>query len=376
MSTRLENRAGILAAFGANSALTEELLAYDPDSLGDAPIPPDIRMPLDDEPFVSAWREYSEEASASGFRVLADRLVQLHFPIQEGIGQTEEYRAATRRGESVATMTSATGLVLRRPEACTVTIHPTWAGSIPVIETGCREDFVSLLRALTARNEPIPVPASQGASIVAGYNNWDRVRRFRERWMLENPDDTFSLGVLAGLFDEYQDRFILLSSGWYSGVTPEAVGLTPSEWQRLSMTIRREHECAHYWTRRVLSSMRNRVLDEIIADYCGIYGACGRFRADWLLAFLGIDNARDCREGGRSDDAFGLLVQVVNAAIENLERFDRRHADELAGKRGLLLILLTLSRMSLEDLACSDAQTLLANQFQFSRALAAHAARG
>src|SRR5207247_8954553 len=125
----------------------------------------------------SAWREYSEEASASGFRVLADRLVQLHFPIQEGIGQTEEYRAATRRGESVATMTSATGLVLRRPEACTVTIHPTWAGSIPVIETGCREDFVSLLRALTARNEPIPVPASQGASIVAGYNNWDRVRR-------------------------------------------------------------------------------------------------------------------------------------------------------------------------------------------------------
>src|SRR5947207_2441059 len=120
MTTRLENRAGILAAFGANSALTKELLAYDPDSLGDAPIPPDVRMPLDDEPFVSAWREYSEEASASGFRVLADRLVQLHFPIHEGISQTEEYRAATRRGESVAPMTSATGLALRRPDACTV----------------------------------------------------------------------------------------------------------------------------------------------------------------------------------------------------------------------------------------------------------------
>lgn len=386
MSTRLENRASILATFGASTAVTEELLAYDPESLGDAPIPPDIRMPLDDEPFVYAWREYCAEASASGLAALADRLVQLHFPIHEGISQSEEYRAATRRGEPPATMSSATGLVLLRPEACTVTIHSTWAGSIPVIETGCREDFVSLLRAFTARNEPIPVPASQGASIVAGYNNWDRVRRFRERWMLENPDDDFSLGVLADLHDEYQDRFILLSSGWYSGVRPEALGFTPSEWQRLSMTIRREHECAHYWTRRVLSSMRNRVLDEIIADYCGIYAACGRFRADWLLAFFGIDDSRECRDGGRlhnyrgtpplSDDAFGLLVRVVHAAIDNLARFDRRHADELTGRRGLLLILLTLSRMSLEDLACRDSQMLLANQLQCSRALAAHGARG
>jgi hypothetical protein len=363
---RLAERARVLASFGADPAAVDELLAYGADGLEQAVLPAGLRFPLDDEPFVAVWREYRDRAAAIGIAALEDPLVQLRFPVREGIAGSEEYRAATRRGAPTTGMTSATGLGLARPQDCAVTIRSTWAGSIPVIVAGEREDFERLVRALIGRNEPVAVPPSQGAVMVAGYNNWDRVRRFQKRWDDENPGQPFSLAVIAQRRDEYQDRFIVLSSGWYSDVPPRALGLDDDEWRRLSLVIRLEHECAHYWTRRVLSSMRNRMLDEIIADYCGIHAACGRLRADWLEAFLGAGSERG---GGRlrnyrgepplSDAAFAVLERLVAGAIENLEAFDRSHAEVLAGERGRLLILLTLSRLSLEEIAGGEAQALL-----------------
>jgi uncharacterized protein DUF7005 len=386
MTTQREVRASVLARFGADSAVTEELLSYDPDGLGGDRLSDELRFPLDDEPFVDVWREYNRIASTSGFQSLADRLVQLRFPIQEGISSTEDYRAATRRGAPTGDMPSATGLTVVRPESCTITIHPTWAGSIPIIQTGCREDFESLVRAFTARNEPVPVPASQGACVVTGYNNWDRVRRLEDRWTAEHPDRLFSLGEVAYLKDAYQDRFLLLSSGWYSGVTPDRIGVAAEEWQRLSLIIRREHECAHYWTRRTRSSMRNRVFDEVIADSCGILAACGRLRADWLLAFLGIEKNGTVSDGGRLHNYYGsppisiasraLLRQLVVVAAENLEALGFRHADALHGETGLLLILMTLSGLSLEQLAGPDAQILLTDELQRNRALLASVVTG
>lgn len=382
MRVALERRATILAHFGASPAVQEELLRYDPGDLAGARFPRAMRLPLPDEAFVPAWREYCGECAASGFRALARRLVQLRFPVREGISQTEDYRAATRRGAPVESMPSAVGIDLARADACTVTIHPTWAGSVPVIQAGCREDFVGLVRAFTARNEPVPVPSSQGACIVSGYNNWDRVGRFRDDWIRDNPAGTFSLDLVRDRHDAYQDRFILLSNAPYSGVSAEAVGLTPSDWLILSQSIRREHECAHYWTRRVLSSMGNRVFDEIVADYCGLFAACGRLRADWLLLFLGLDAASSGVPGRLrnyrgnpplSDEAFGLLQKVTVAAVEHLDAFDRRHAAELTGRRGLLLILLTLSRMTLEALASGNAGSQLVRHLRHSRAFAANA---
>ena len=381
MQTRRDFRADLLTAMGANSDVQAELLSYDEDGLGANPLPADIRFPLADEACLPVWREYRRSVSASNILALADRLVQLRFPIQRDISTSDEYRAATRRGVSPDSIGAATGLPLAQPDGCTVRIHQTWAGSIPIIQTACREDFVSLLQAFTARNEPVPVPASQGACIVAGYNNWDRVNRLRERWTLENPTTAFSFDHLADRKDEYQDRFILLSSGSYSGVAPERLGLTSAEWRRLSLTIRCEHECAHYWTRRVLSSMGNRVFDEVVADSCGIYAACGRYRADWQLAFLGIDEDGSTSGAGRfqnycgtlSNAARSILARLVVKAAANLEHFDRSHADEIDGERGLLLMLLTLSGMSLEHLASSEAQSLLTIGFKRSQALAARA---
>jgi len=82
----------------------------------------------------------------------------------------------------------------------------------------------------------------------------------------------------------YQDRFIILSSGPYSGVAAAEMGVPEDEWRRISLTIRLEHECAHYLTRQILGSMRNSLLDELIADFAGIVAATDRYRADWFLS--------------------------------------------------------------------------------------------
>jgi hypothetical protein len=202
-----------------------------------------------------------------------------------------------------------------------------------VIVAGARADFERLVQALTRRNEPEPIPASMGACIVGGYNNWDRVARLRaEHRGPTSWDDHFRREVVPRK-ELYQDRFILLSSGPYSATRAESLGLDAEAWGAASLTIRLEHECAHYFTRRVFGSMRNSLLDELIADYAGIVAAAGRYRADWFLRFMGLEHGQRYRDGGRLENyrgtpplsarAFVVLQSLVRAAAANIERFDR-----------------------------------------------------
>ncbi|MDX1384805.1 MAG: hypothetical protein R3190_14225, partial [Thermoanaerobaculia bacterium] len=175
----------------------------------------------------------------------------------------------------------------------------------------------------------------------------------------------------------YQDRFILLSSGPYSGVAAGALGLPEERWLELSRTIRLEHECAHYFTRRVLGSMRNTLHDELLADYAGLTAALGHFPADWFLRFLGLEDLPRVRPDGRlqsyrgepplSDAALAVLARLVRAAAHNLEKSDGACGDaddsparpshpawlERRGRR-----LLELARLTLEDLAAGCAPGL------------------
>ena len=120
-----------------------------------------------------------KRAHAEFFETLKTRLVQLYFPIQQEISRTEHYSNAVKRGMLNNSILQNTGLELRSPERLELRIHQTLAGKIPVLIAGEREDFVSLLQALSFHNEPEPVPTSQGAAMVAGYNNWGRI------WMLK-----------------------------------------------------------------------------------------------------------------------------------------------------------------------------------------------
>jgi hypothetical protein len=233
-----------------------------------------------------------------------------------------------------------------------------------------RTDFVALVRALTTRNEPGPVPGSMGACMVSGLNNWARIREHRRRWGAESGDRSETgwqeeFRRLVPRKELYQDRLLIVSDGPYSNVSACEMGLPEQEWRRTSTTIRLEHECTHYFTLRVFGSMRNNILDELIADYAGITAA-GRYRADWFLRFMGLEAFPAYREGGRlqnyrgepplSGGAFRVLQGLVKDAAENLGRLDSdpaylpgRETEDLAGT------LLALTGFRLEELAAPEA---------------------
>lgn len=377
MHTHEADRTAILRYFGATPLVAEELIAYDRSGFDRSPLDAVAGFPLPDEASVDEWARYADFLDRhADFRQLAPQLVELNFPIEDGISGREAYRAVTGRGAAPQNFEAATGLVLERPHGCRIENHQTWAGRIPLIHADARADFVALLRALANRNEPVAVPDSMGASIVSGYHNWARYHALRYRLRREGCDQAGIRAFMAAHKHLYQDRFVLLSSGDYSGVGSSLVGLPDAEWRQLSVRIRAEHECTHYWTRRVLSSMHNRVLDEVIADYCGIVAAAGCFRADWLLLFFGLEHHPEFRESGRlynyrgtpplSDAAFEILRAVVVAAAENLARFDRDCSPILRCGTGTLAAMVTLTAFTLEQLASNGAPRVLAAELRRS----------
>jgi len=364
-----EANSKILAAYGATPAEITELLAYTQNPFSSTNLAELQTLPLASEPHLATWeRYYSQAQNVGAFKALRLALVQLQFPIKKGISQTDNYRAATRKGYLTEGMAEATGLELEKTEDMQLIIHQTLAGKIPVIIAGCRADFISLVQPLTKRNEPEAIPESMGATIVAGFNNWERIRHYRQVWeakQLQLPTDTDWQAEFQRIKLQkhlYQDCFIILSRGNYSAISAEEIGIDKEEWLRLSLIIRLEHECCHYFTRRVFGSMRNNMLDELIADYQGIVAANGgRYHAKWFLRFIGLEAFPEYRQGGRlqnyrgqpplSDGAFKILQILVKDAAENLEKFNIQHQIELNNSENQQNLLANLMALNLLELA-------------------------
>jgi hypothetical protein len=366
-------RSQVLFEHGASLPVAKELLAYNAPAFK----PPEETKRLLAEPHLRTWEQYCAEAQGMGaFAALKKRLVQWQFPIERGISRTVVYRTAVQSGIFPDT---DTGIQLQQPEQLCLCIEPTLAGPIPVIVAPNRHDFVVLVQAMTRQNEPESVPETMGGCIVARYNNWDRIRTLRLEWEASRDyppaqhEWATEFRLYIKLFPAlYQDSFIILSQGDYSGIAAEAMGVPEPVWRRYSHQIRLTHECTHYATFRLFGSMRNNVLDELIADYWGIRRALGRYRADWFLRFMGDDGAK-WRDNGRiqtyrgdpslSDEAFRILQGLLRQAAHNLERVDREMADELATAVAQQQLLTTLTQFTLEELSSAEAVRLIRQQY-------------
>lgn len=361
MAAATDGREEALRAAGAAGDVLAELLRYD------TPILPEGRpapaAAYADEPHVGVWEIYAEEASRSGaVAALAARFPQMRFPVEAGVSATEAYRAATRRGEPPPA--DGAGPVFVRPAAITLALHETLAGRLPILVAEERADFETLVRVFAARGEPEPVPASMGACLVKGFNNWDRIGAYRRLWEEEHPGGSWANEGFPKLVPQralYEDRFMILSSGPYSGLPASEAGLGEDEWRRLSLAIRRDHECTHYFTLRAAGTMRTNLLDEVIADYVGLVATFGRFREDLALRFFGVERYPAYRTGARlenyrgsppvSDAALEVLKTLVHGAIGRLALLDASLPDEARSGQGLARVVLALLAFSLAEIA-------------------------
>jgi hypothetical protein len=357
---------------GATADEAAELVAYASSPIQSGPL--EVRSyPFPDTPSTAAWEGYVHESRGSGaLEVLRRVFTELRFPVQAGISQTETYRASVRRGLPVDG--DGCGLSFLQPDGLRIFLHPTPAGRVPVVQTEAREDFETLVQAVTYHNEPTAVPPSVGACMVAGYNNWDRVAGLRRLWQAEHPGDANGQGwsdafrELVPRKELYQDRFMLISSGPYSSTPAAALDLAEDAWRAASLTLRLEHECTHFFMREVFGAMRTSLLDELVADYMGLLAALGGFRADWFLLYMGLESYPAYRAGGRLENyrgkpplsagSFARLPGVVKRAAENLARLSSRFFGRDLALTEKAQLITAITRIGLEGLASEEVETL------------------
>ena len=321
-----------------------------------------------EEPHIAVWREYAQRAREVGvFAALAAVFPQLRFPIRDGISQEPAYAAATRRGKLEEAGAFAPGLLLERPESLILTFSDGVAGLLPLLIAATRADFESLVRAFTERNEPRDVPASMGACFVKGLNNWDRVARYRREWEAAagtaGDEDAWreELGRFAAQKARYQDRFVILSRGPYSGVAGAEVRVTETEWLERSLIVRAEHESTHDLTWRLFGIVRSHATDEIVADFVGLVRAFGVYPDGIARVLLGVDRLPAFRPGGRLanyrgtpalDDAdFAEVCALAAEATRQIANVATRHGGRLVDATFLARLVYALSLANLTELA-------------------------
>ncbi len=240
---------------------------------------------------------------------------------------------------------------------------------MPVLVAPHRRDFESLVRALTARNEPVDVPASMGACLIKGLADWERVAAHRSAWRAARggaDDESAWATEMASLGQRkelWQDRLILLSTGPYSAVPAAEAGCDDVDWSDRSVAIRLAHEGFHYLTLRLAGRIRSNLLDELVADFAGLTAAFGTYSESLARRFLGVDLLPGLRAGGRievyrgdpplSDVALGVVARLADRATRNLARIElaesEREAPATTARR-----LVALARLELETFAADD----------------------
>ncbi|MEO8197982.1 MAG: ATP-binding protein [Thermoanaerobaculia bacterium] len=359
-------RRRLLTGLGAEGSALDALTDYLGQSYPELPAA-ELTVELADEPQIPFWRQYAAEARESGVATtLARRFPQLGFPVATGTSESTEYRRATRQGE--VDPARRVPLEIEREHLLSLHVEESIAGAIPVLIARHRNDFVLLVRALTARNEPEPVPDAMGACLVKGLVNWDRVgaerRRFEaslgslgrpatgEEWAAEMASRIRPRKEL------WQDRLILLSDGPYSAVPAAEVGLDPATWRDRSLALRLAHECFHCLTLRRHGLLRSHLLDELLADYVGSIAAFGSYDARRALRFLGLNVDAPSLSGGRweiyrgalPEAAIPVLARLVERAAEALEKLPAVPLPPGARARQLL----GLAALGLDGIASGD----------------------
>ncbi len=188
---------------------------------------------------------------------------------------------------------SSRPISFQSPQKITIEKYQSFAGPIPLITFGSSGDFENFVTNLVYKGVRPDNLSSTGASFIYGK----------------------------------KIRFIALSSKPYSNVPATELGLKEDEWKEKSMIIRREHECSHYYTKWHYGIAENRLHDELIADFNGLYAAFGFYKADYFLHFMGVKGKSGkrlvCYYPKMTDELFKETGKIATEAARFLEKWSQ-----------------------------------------------------
>ena len=209
------------------------------------PVEPAV-LPMPDEPFIALWKE------AAGEDVLKFLADSFKLPVSS--------------------------FQFQKPEALKIQLQATAGGRLPVIYTGCHDDFCSM------------------EALVNGHSDIEDL-----------PLTVNAFTIVAKAPELNNHRLILLGSAPYSNVPASDLGLDEDDWLERSTALRLAHECTHYETLRLFGDMKNHALDEIMADTMGQLAAFGSFSAQRQRLFFGL--------GPRGETCTGRLTFYCRRVI-------------------------------------------------------------
>ena len=252
------------------------------------------RLPLPDESFAGRWQEARGREAAD---FLAD---ELKLPAYD--------------------------FVWRERESLGISFAPTLGGRLPVVATGCHEDFRAMEAVLNGREEIRDLPLTVNA---------------------------FAMEARAAPI--YRHRVLLLNHAPYSNIPAASLGLSEEAWLERSHRLRLRHECAHYETLRLLSGMKNHALDEILADALGQIAAFGDFDADRQRLFFGLQKGQAVCTGRLSfycqkvrPEERPVIYRAVDKALDSVSG---ELKEQISGGKGEAELLMFLAGRSIADRA-------------------------
>lgn len=220
--------------------------------------------PGDDLSFLDFWRGFVSEVNKAGAETAINTMLVPRLPVD-----------------------------FKDAENISAEIYNSCAGEIPVIKIKNTDDFENLVTNLIHKGLRPQNLSSTGAAFVFGKTT----------------------------------RFIILSAKPYSNVTAKTLGLSEDDWQAKSMTIRMEHECTHYYTKRFFGCSQNHLHDELIADFFGLYAAFGEYKAEFFEYFMGVKGTEGtrlaCYIPDCSPELFEVLKKTASACAHWLENWSK-----------------------------------------------------
>jgi len=201
---------------------------------------------------------------------IAKRYPQMYLAPAEGASGSGMYRIRAKEGN---TENGDLSHFIGSPgDRCTLVRTP--AGVVEVLTFGLREDFVTALRILKYRCEPVEIREDTDSAMLTGLTDWEKVRAHKEAYLATGCTD----------WEKEQRRFtadrsrctspiLLLCEGPYKGIPAKEAGMTEEKWEKVSGSIRRYRELALYCCGQKWQAKRNAGWDPIMAECIGIFGA-------------------------------------------------------------------------------------------------------